>query len=248
MSTDRQPDAAMPEVSMAEASGVAAEGLKPPVEGPLHADTAAPPVAPPVEPGAEAAAPTAATAAPTAATAATDAPAAATPATADVAASADVATTTEAPAEAKPRRRLAMPLAVAWTLRAIIGTALFVGGIAIGYAWFQSNRVETPAVIADPATAGVATPAVVREFVAALASNDSDALRSAVTGDPYRLLAGELQKWGFQEVTSVETLATTVQGERSATEIVMRGVDTAAAPIIINLIVHTEGNAITDFR
>jgi hypothetical protein len=247
VSTDRTPDAAIPEVSMAEASGVAAEGLSPPVEGPPPADTATPPVAPPVEPAPE-------SAVATAATAVADAPAAPAAVTADAAASsgagasADAGVATDVPAEAKPRRRLAMPLAVAWALRAIIGTALFVGGIAIGYAWYQSDQVETPAVIADPATAGVATPAVVREFVAALASNDSDALRSAVTGDPYRLLAGELQKWGFQEVTSVETLATTVQGERSATEIVMRGVDTAAAPIIINLIVHTEGNAITDFR
>jgi hypothetical protein len=223
---------------MAEASGVAAEGLTPPVEGPPPADTATPPVAPPAEPAPE-------PAATMAATAVADAPAAV---TADTAASADAASATAVPAEARPRRRLAMPLAVAWALRAIIGTALFVGGIAIGYTWYQSNQVETPAVIADPATAGVATPPVVREFVAALASNDSDALRSAVTGDPYRLLAGELQKWGFQEVTEVETLATTVQGERSATEIVLRGVDTAAAPIIINLIVHTEGNAITDFR
>jgi hypothetical protein len=231
------PDPATPEVSMADASGVAAEALTPPIEGGPPADTAAPPATSPVEPPAETvvAAAAAATATAAATAAAPTAPA-------------EAATATDGAAEARPRRRLAMPLALAWALRAVIGTVLFVGGIAIGYAWFQSNQVETPAVIADPATAGVATPPVVREFVAALASNDSDALRSAVTGDPYRLLAGELQKWGFQEVTAVETLATTVQGERSATEIVMRGMDTSAAPIIINLIVHTEGNAITDFR
>jgi len=151
--------------------------------------------------------------------------------------------------ERKPdrRRRLAVPMAVARIASLVIGIALFVGGVALGVAWFQSNQ-EAPVEVADPATVGVATPAVVREFIVALESNDSDALRSAVAGDPYRLLAGEMQKWGFQEVTSVETLATTIDGSRSATEIVMRGRDTAAAPIIINLIVHTEGNAITDFR
>jgi hypothetical protein len=225
MSAHRPPDPTPPElppteVAMSEAAAATAETIAPPVE---------PTVTPPAE--AAAATATAETATPQAAETAT-------------------ATTTAGTAvtDAKPRRRLAMPLAVAWALRAIIGTALFVGGIAIGYAWFQSQQVQMPAVIADPATTGVGTPPVVQEFVAALASNDSDALRSAVTGDPYRLLAGELQKWGFQEVTSVETLATTVDGDRSATAVVLRGVDDAAAPIIINLIVHTEGNAITDFR
>jgi hypothetical protein len=175
-------------------------------------------------------------------------PAAEAGAAAASAAAASEAATDSGTAETTRRRRLAMPTNVAWLLRMVIGTALFVGGVALGVAVFQGNQEPAATLDADPATVGVATPAVVREFVIALESNDSDALRSAVAGDPYRLIAGEMQKWGFQEVTSVETLATTLNGSRSATEIVMRGRDTAAAPIIINLIVHTEGTAITDFR
>jgi hypothetical protein len=222
-------------------AGVAAETLAQPLEPAVPAAPADPP-APPTTPTSSA----------TPAASAADATASATAAAAAAAEAVTAATptsATDAPAEGpKPRRRLVMPTTLAWVLRMVIGTALFVGGIALGVAVFQGNQQPPAQLDADPATVGIATPAVVREFVIALESNDADALRSAVAGDPYRLLAGEMQKWGFQEVTSVETLATTLNGARSATEIVMRGRDTAAAPIIINLIVHTEGTAITDFR
>ena len=61
-----------------------------------------------------------------------------------------------------------------------------------------------------------------------------------MTGDPYRLLAGEVQSWGMQGVTSVETLATMQDGTRSATEIVVNGKGTDGQPVTFNLVVHVE--------
>lgn len=158
--------------------------------------------------------------------------------------------TTARPGPAAPARRrirLALPTAFARVLTTIVSIALFAGGVALGVAAYRSTQpVEAPT--ADPATAGMAPPAIVREFVAALGSDDADALRSAVPADPYRLLAGELQKWDISTVTSVETLATLVEGERSVTQLVLRGRDPASAPIVINLMVHTNGQSIVSFR
>jgi hypothetical protein len=150
-------------------------------------------------------------------------------------------------APTRRRIRLAVPTALARMLTTLVSIALFAGGVALGVAAFRSTQpVEVPA--ADPATAGMAPPAIVREFVAALEADDADALRSAVPTDPYRLLAGELQKWDISTVTSVETLATLAEGERSVTQIVLRGRDPASAPIIINLMVHADGQSIVSFR
>jgi hypothetical protein len=125
--------------------------------------------------------------------------------------------------------------------------ALFALGLALGIAAFTASQPLAPPV-GDPATGGIATPAVVRELTAALASNDADSLRSTVTGDPYRLLAGELQSWNMQGVTAVETLATMQDGTRTATEIVITGKGTDGQPIVFNLVVHVDGNSITSFR
>ncbi len=89
---------------------------------------------------------------------------------------------------------------------------------------------------------------MVREFVTALASNDADALRSSMAAEPYRLLTGEMQNWGVQGVTSVETLATMVDGPRSATEIVVDAKGSDGQLVVFNLIVHVADNSIVTFR
>ena len=67
-------------------------------------------------------------------------------------------------------------------------------------------------------------------------------------GGHSRILAGELQEWGYQAVTDVETLGTFVDGTASTTAIVLRGHDANSRPLIINLIVQVEGGAIVSFR
>ncbi len=147
----------------------------------------------------------------------------------------------------KPSRRRRAGGMLMRVMTLVIGIALFIGGLTIGYSVYASSRPPAPAV-GDPITGGIATPDVVSELTNALASNDADALRSAVTGDPYRLLAGEIQSWGMQGVTSVEILATMQDGTRSATEIVVNGKGTDGQPVTFNLVVHVTDNQIVNFR
>ena len=147
----------------------------------------------------------------------------------------------------RPRRRARIR---SWAVRLatlLIALALFAGGLALGALAFDRSQPPPPNV-GDPSTGGVAAPAVVRELADALATNNSDSLRSAVSGDPYRLLAGEMQSWNMQGVTSVETLATMQDGPRSVTEIIITGRTAAGDPLVFNLVVHVTDNQIVNFR
>ena len=115
-----------------------------------------------------------------------------------------------------------------------------------GAAFDRSQPAPPP--VGDPSTGGVAAPPVVKELTDALATNNSDSLRSAVSGDPYRLLAGEIQSWNMQGVTSVQTLATMQDGPRSVTEIIITGRTAAGDPLVFNLVVHVTDNQIVNFR
>ncbi len=152
-----------------------------------------------------------------------------------------------APAAEGPRRRTRIR---SWGIRLatlLVTLALFAGGLALGAAAFQRSQPPPPNV-GDPSTGGVTAPAVVKELTDALATNNSDSLRSAVSGDPYRLLAGEMQSWNMQGVTSVQTLATMQDGPRSVTEIVITGRTAAGDPLVFNLVVHVTDNQIVNFR
>ncbi len=147
----------------------------------------------------------------------------------------------------RPSRRIRIK---SWVVRlATFGltVALFAGGVALGGLAFDRSQ-PPPTAVGDPSTGGVAAPAVVRELTDALATNNSDSLRSAVSGDPYRLLAGEMQSWNMQGVTSVETLGTMQDGPRSVTEIIILGRTAAGDPLVFNLVVHVTDNQIVNFR
>ncbi len=156
-------------------------------------------------------------------------------------------TAAAAPLVTRPGRRIRIK---SWAVRLAtfaFTVALFAGGVALGGLAFDRSQPPPPNV-GDPSTGGVATPAVVRELTDALATNNSDSLRSAVSGDPYRLLAGEMQSWNMQGVTSVETLATMQDGPRSVTEIIITGRTAAGDPLVFNLVVHVTDNQIVNFR
>ena len=149
-------------------------------------------------------------------------------------------TTTPAPATTPATtspyksRRLHLLAGIRWLAARAFAIALFVGGVAIGYSLYVA--VQPPPIVAlDPAVDGAVAPAVVQEFIAALASNDAAALRSAVPADPYQLLIAEMSRWDFQTVQSVETLSTYVDGPRTATELVMTGLSTEGIPVSVNL-------------
>jgi hypothetical protein len=130
--------------------------------------------------------------------------------------------------------------------RTALSIGLFVIGIGIGIAYFQ--RVQPPPVVPAEISAGSATPAVVQEFVTAMGSNNPDAMRSAVAPDPYAQLVGEMVRRDFKEVTRVETLTTVIDGDRTATEVIVFGNTTANLPVVVNLVVHTQGGKIVMFR
>jgi hypothetical protein len=148
--------------------------------------------------------------------------------------------------EPKPSRR---PMLVAWTRRLVIlivSVALLVAGVWLGSSTFQRTRT---APAAGGATVSTQQPAdVAKEFIAALASGDSDAMRSSLSQQPNIDLTAEFTKFGIKKVTGVETLGTSVDGTRSATEVLLHTVNTDGNPFEINLIILVNGNQIEGFR
>jgi hypothetical protein len=229
------------------------EPVTPPATDPA-ASSAAEPAVPP-DPGPDMAA-TAATAAPaatatTAATAATTAPAETTGVTAPS------PEATVAVAETKPRRRLALLAGLARLARLTVMVAIFVAGVTLGYARFQA--MQPAAAAAGPVTAaGETTPISVHALIQALSRNDLDAARSSVSPlrndqgevvtDPYRWLAGELQAMRLQAVSKVQLVGTFVDGDRTATAIVISGRSTQGADVSRQLIVQTVDGNIVSFK
>jgi hypothetical protein len=174
----------------------------------------------------------------------------ATPATTP-AAPTDAASPADATAGVSPARRRGLAVLAGLTrlLRFAFVVAIFVGGLALGYQAFLLSEPQPTGVSAGGAvTATGEAPPVVRELIAAIGSNDADRIRSAVPADPYKSFTSEMARWEFQEVTSVETLATYVDGPRTATAFMMIGRDNAGNPIAINLVVETESGAIVGFK
>jgi hypothetical protein len=152
--------------------------------------------------------------------------------------------TTDAPPTSR-RKGIALG---AWRIaRPMISLGLLALGILLGASAFLAVQPKDPAVLVDSPNT-VQPPAAVREFISALAANNPDALRAAVPADPYRLLAGELETRGYQEITSVDTLGTMLDGDRSATEIVIHGSASGGQGLVVNLVVHAQNGVIVSFR
>lgn len=133
-------------------------------------------------------------------------------------------------------------------VRGLLVLALFVGGWALGQAAFARNDTSATTTFADPVIDGTTPPAIVQEFIAALAAWDVDSLRSSLQAEPHSRLTSEFRRFDIQSISAVDTLGTHVDGSRSATEVVMQGTTTEGTPISINLIILADGNAIEGFR
>jgi len=224
-----------------------------PVTPPVTPDPAAEPLA--AEPAAPTAppAPSPDVAAPTAPPATTTATAASAEAT---------AASLEAPvaaAESTPRRRLALMAGLARIARLAVMVAIFAAGVTLGYARFQAMQPGAAAAAAtNPVTAGETTPISVHALIQALRQNDLDAARTSVSPlrneqgevitDPYRWLAGELQTMRLQAVSKVQLVGTFVDGQRTATAIVITGRNTQGADVSRQLIVQTVDGNIVSFK
>jgi hypothetical protein len=155
----------------------------------------------------------------------------------------------EAPAAAAgpSRRRMAAARLVRTIGVVVLGVALFVGGVALGTALYQNLR-PAPVDSVGVAMGGDDPPPVAQEFISALAANDADALRSSLDQEPHLDLTREMTKFGIQRVDNVEILGTQIDGNRSATEILMQYESTDGSPFAINLVILVDGGKIEGFR
>ena len=193
------------------------------------------------------AAPAAAGAAPATAGAA-EAPAMESPGITDVAQAAEAATVVAgAPAVPRPSRR-PMVLAALKRIGIVAFTlVLFGGGVLLGATTFQRTRPipagsEQAVAVTDP------PPIVTQEFVAALAANDADAIRSALKEQPNKDLTGEFKRFDIKDVKGVDTLGTFVDGARSATEILLHVEGSDGHAFEVNLVILVDGGTIEGFR
>lgn len=156
----------------------------------------------------------------------------------------------QADAPAAPVKVSRRPVVIAALRRLVMFTlavALFVGGIALGGAMFQRTRPVPAAIDGSIAVAG-APAAIAQEFIAALAANDADAMRSSLSPQPNKDLTDEFTRFTIKRITSVETLGTSVDGTRSATEILLRTEKDDGLPFEVNLVILVDGNTIEGFR
>ena len=164
------------------------------------------------------------------------------PATAPVA-----ATAADPAAPDMKSRRLAAIAAGRRVAAFLIAVALFLAGLRIGYVLHEMNRpVGTVSSLEGPGS--VQPPPIAQEFITALASNDADALRSSLDSQQHLDLTGEMTRFGIHRISQVETLGTEVDGNRSATEILMKAENADGMPFAINLVILVDNGKIEGFR
>jgi hypothetical protein len=150
-------------------------------------------------------------------------------------------------AVAKPSRRPAIVGALRRLAILVVVVALFVVGIGIGQLTFQRTR-PVPLGSVGPITIAETPPAVAQEFITALGANDADGMRSALGAQPNKDLTDEFERFSIKKIVSVQTLGTSVDGNRSATEILLKAEKTDGLPFEVNLVILVDGGEIEGFR
>ena len=145
-------------------------------------------------------------------------------------------------------RRRAVGGAIRAVLTVAFGVALFVGGLAIGNYVFAATRSTPTALTSDPGATSQDAPPAAKEFIAALAVNDADSIRSSLDQQPHIDLTNEMTKYGIQHIDSVDVLGTSVDGKRAATEILMHYQREDGIPFAINLVILVNDGKIEGFR
>jgi hypothetical protein len=153
-----------------------------------------------------------------------------------------------APAQSGSSRPSVVVAALRRLVAFVLTVALFVGGIALGVQVFQVTHPPRVAVAGGDVPGAGEAPPVAKEFITALGANDADGLRSSLDLQPHADLTSEFKRFDIQKVTAVETLGTSVDGTRSATEILMRSVKTDGLPFDVNLVILVNNGKIEGFR
>ena len=129
----------------------------------------------------------------------------------------------------------------------VIGAVLLVAGVAIGNYVYLATRTA-PTALSDPGTNTQNPAPAAQEFISALAVNDADSIRSSLDAGPHVDLSAEMEKYGIQRIDSVDVLGTTIDGPRSATEILMHYQREDGIPFAINLVILVNDGKIEGFR
>ena len=168
------------------------------------------------------------------------------PTTAAAVATIDAAT--DAPAVQREPRRTAVGRVLRQLAIVVIGLTLLVVGVGLGNYAYQSSRPAPTGGVGEPGGGLTNPPAAAQEFISALSINDADAIRSSLDRDPHMDLTREMTKYGIQRVDQVEVLGTTVDGPRSATEILMHYEREDGIAFAINLVILVDDGKIEGFR
>ena len=131
----------------------------------------------------------------------------------------------------------------------LVTLALFAGGLALGVARLRPQPAAAPRPSATRRPA--ASPPRRSSGSSRTPWPRTTPFRSAPrwSGDPYRLLAGEIQSWNMQGVTSSARPSRPCRtGHGPSTEIIITGRTAAGDPLVFNLVVHVTDNQIVNFR
>jgi hypothetical protein len=132
-------------------------------------------------------------------------------------------------------------------LRAAFAVALFGLGVVAGQRAYTLSQPPAP-VVGDPGIADVPPTAIVAELANAIAAEDNDAIRAAMTQEIFDGYTSELQQYGIAGVERVESLGTFVDGPRSATMLVLHARTVDGNPFTLYLVVQTQDGVIVRLR
>ncbi|HEV7809391.1 MAG TPA: hypothetical protein VGO64_02230, partial [Candidatus Limnocylindrales bacterium] len=104
-----------------------------------------------------------------------------------------------------------------------------------------------PAATPEPGTTEAVPPQVV-SLLAALTADDQSQIQTVVPADPFRRLAGELAVHHITKIVGAQALQTFMEGDDTATEILIAGSDDQGGGGVFNLVVHVHNGQISDFR
>lgn len=141
----------------------------------------------------------------------------------------------------------------ATAIRPLVVIALFALGVGLGWTTYARadqmpiGPAAAPAATPEPGTTTAVPPQVV-SLLAALTADDQTQIQTVVPADPFRRLAGELAVRHVTKIVGAQALQTYMDGDDTATEILIAGSDDQGGGGVFNLVVHVHNGQISDFR
>ena len=132
-------------------------------------------------------------------------------------------------------------------LRLALTAVILAAGVYAGWQVYTTSRPAAP-VVGDPMVGGAPTPAIVSELANAVAADDSDSIRAALSPEIFASYTAELQTYGISGVNGVEILGTYADGPRSASMIIINARNPATDSFTLFFVIVTENGRIVKLR